>query len=178
MPPALVSVVVPVYNGARYLGPALESLLAQDYEPIEVIVVDDGSNDGSGDVARSFGGVRVCEQANAGPAAARNVGIAAATGEFVAFHDADDLVPPTRLTLQLDYLTRHPEIDCVLGRQEWIDPPPWLTRDAVYGELGGIPTSSAVYRAPVLRELGGFDVSLRTGEDIDLLIRLRETGHR
>jgi glycosyltransferase involved in cell wall biosynthesis len=178
MSTALVSIVVPVYNGARFLGPALESLLAQDYEPVEVIVVDDGSTDDSAAVARSFAGVRVLEQANAGPAAARNAGIAAATGDFVAFHDADDLVPPTKLTLQLDYLAAHRDVDCVLGRQEWIDPPPWLARDAAFGELGGIPTPSAVFRAQVLRALGGFDASFRTGEDMDLLIRLRETGHR
>jgi hypothetical protein len=74
-------------------------------------------------------------------------------------------------------LEEHPEVACVLGRQQWIDPPAWLPRDTLYGDPGGIPLPSAVFRTPVLKELGGFDPSFRTGEDVDLLFRLREAGH-
>jgi glycosyltransferase involved in cell wall biosynthesis len=173
---ALVSVVVPVYNAEEFVRAGIESLLAQDYPSFELIVVDDGSSDTSAEIADTFPGVRVLRQANAGPAAARNAGIERAGGEFIAFHDADDLAPSTKLSVQVGYLLEHEEVDCVLARQEWIDPPSWLARDAVFGELGGIPLPSAVYRAAVLRELGGFNESFRTGEDVDLLIRLRERG--
>lgn len=172
----LVSVIVAVYNGERFLGATLESILAQDYAPIEVIVVDDGSEDGSADIARSFERVNLLRQANAGPAAARNAGLERAKGEFVAVVDADDVVPLDKLTVQISYLLDQPHVSCVLGRQEWIDPPTWLRRDAVYGELGGIPLPSAVFRAATLRELGGYDPTFRTGEDMDLLIRMRERG--
>lgn len=172
----LVSVIVAVYNAERFLGATLESIFAQDYTPIEVIVVDDGSEDRSADVARSFEQVRLLRQANAGPAAARNAGIDHAKGEFVAVVDADDLVSPDKLNVQISYLLDHPHLSCVLARQEWIDPPTWLRRDAVYGELGGIPLPTAVFRTATLRELGGYDPTFRTGEDMDLLIRMRERG--
>jgi glycosyltransferase involved in cell wall biosynthesis len=118
--------------------------------------------------------VLLIRQENQGPAAARNAGLAAAEAPYIALHDADDLLPPHKLTTQMRYLEEHPEVACVLARQEWIDPPPWLPRDVLYGDLGGIPTPSAVFRAEPLRKLGGFDSSFRTGEDMDLLIRFRE----
>jgi glycosyltransferase involved in cell wall biosynthesis len=173
----LVSVVVPVYNGDRFLGEALRSLLALEYEPFEVIVVNDGSTDGSAEVARSFPAVRLIEQENRGPAAARNAGIAVAGGQFLAIHDADDFVPPTKLTAQVTHLIEHPRVGCVLGRQRWIEPPPALKRDPVYGELDGIPLPSALFRTDVLRELDGYDESFRSHENMDLLFRMRELGY-
>jgi glycosyltransferase involved in cell wall biosynthesis len=172
-----VDFIIPVYNAAEFLGAALESVLAQGYEPVRIIVVDDGSTDESAAVAEASPGVLVIRQENQGPAAARNTGLAAAEAPYIALHDADDLLPPNKLRIQIGYLEEHPEVACVLGRQQWIDPPPWLPRDMLYGELGGIPLPSAVFRAAVLNQLGGFDPSFRTGEDMDLLFRLREAGH-
>jgi glycosyltransferase involved in cell wall biosynthesis len=174
----LVSVVVPVYNVAEFLGEALDSLFAQDYEPFEVVVVDDGSTDGSGTIARSYPGVRYLRQENQGPAAARNAGIAAARGEIVAFADADDVQLPTRLSVQVGYLIEHPETSATLGRQVWITPPPGAVPDVVWGDLDGIPAMTMVARRRTLAELGGFDPRLRGPEDTDLLIRMREGGHR
>ena len=110
-----MSVVIPVFNGERFLAEAIQSVLDQTYEPVEVIAVDDGSTDGSAAIARSFAGVQVIEQPNSGPAGARNAGIAAARGEFLAFVDADDIVPPDKLELQVTHLREHPEVGCVLG---------------------------------------------------------------
>jgi glycosyltransferase involved in cell wall biosynthesis len=172
-----VEFIIPVYNGAEFLGEAIESVLAQEYEPLRIIVIDDGSTDDSATIAQKYAGVLVIRQQNQGPAAARNAGLAVADAPYIALHDADDLLPPNKLRIQIEYLEAHPETACVLGRQEWIDPPPWLPRDALYGELGGIPLPSAVFRTSVIRELGGFDPSFRTGEDVDLLVRLRERGH-
>jgi glycosyltransferase involved in cell wall biosynthesis len=172
----LVSAIMAVYNAEAYLEAALESLLAQDYEAYEIVVCDDGSTDRSPEILAAYPGVRAVRQENRGPAAARNAAVAVARGDFVACFDADDLWPANRLTLQATYLVEHPEVGCVLGRQEWIDPPPWFTRDAVYGDLDGIPLVSAMFRLSVFNQLGGFDPSFVHGEDMDLLFRLREAG--
>lgn len=171
---ALVSVIIPAYNAGGYLREALESVFAQDWPSFEVIVVDDGSVDDTAEVARAFGDVRYIHQENAGASAARNTALAASRGAFVANFDADDVLPPTRLRLQATYLLEHPNVGCVLGRQEWIDPPEWFTRDAVYGDLDGIPLSSAMFRREVLAALGGYDTAFNVGEDTDVLIRMRE----
>jgi glycosyltransferase involved in cell wall biosynthesis len=171
-----VDFIIPVYNAAEFLREALESVLAQDYRPFRIIAVDDGSTDDSVTIVEQYPEVLLIRQENQGPAAARNVGLAAAEAPYVALHDADDLLPPAKLRIQIGYLEEHEEVACVLGRQEWIDPPPWLPRDALYGELGGIPLPSAVFRTEVLRRMGGFDPSFRTGEDMDLLFRLREAN--
>jgi glycosyltransferase involved in cell wall biosynthesis len=172
-----VDFIIPAYNAAEFIGAALDSVLAQEYEPLRIIVVDDGSTDESAAVAETYPEVLVIRQENQGPAAARNTGLAAATAPYVALHDADDLLPPNKLRIQIGHLEANPEVACVLGRQEWIDPPSWLPRDTLYGDLGGIPLPSAVFRTAVLNEVGGFDPTFRTGEDVDLLIRLREAGH-
>ena len=103
-----VSVVIPVYNAARFLADAIRSVQAQRHPRIEIIVVDDGSTDGSGEVARSFAGVRCLRQANGGIAAARNAGVHEARGNLLAFLDADDLWTPGKLALQLDVLRADP----------------------------------------------------------------------
>jgi glycosyltransferase involved in cell wall biosynthesis len=174
----LVSVVVPVYNTAQFLREALDSVFAQDYEPIEVIVVDDGSTDGSGAIAEAYPRVRYIRQENHGPAVARNAGISVARGEFVAFADADDVLLPNKLTVQVGYLIDHPDVEATIARQVWITPPPDAVPDRVWGDLDGLTPISIVVRRNTLVQLGGFDPALRGPEDTDLLIRLREAGHR
>ena len=175
-----VSVVVAVFNGERYLEEALRSLFAQDYAPFEVIVVDDGSADRTGDIARSFDSARYVRQEHLGLAAARNAGIRTSKGDFIAFLDADDVLPPTKLSLQARYLLEHPHVACVLGRQEvvleGVDAPAWLTRDRVFGDLAGVPFGSAMIRREILETLGGFDSSYEYAEDRDLFVRMRELG--
>ena len=113
----LVSVVIPVFNGEKFLRDAVESVLAQKYSPIEVIIVDDGSTDGTASVANSFPEtVRYLHQINNGPAAARNRGIEQAQGSLIAFADADDLWPAAKLALQLPDLIGDPTIEIVIGR--------------------------------------------------------------
>lgn len=177
----LVSVIVPVYNGERFLAAALESVLAQDYEPLEVIVVDDGSEDGSAAIARSFTGVVYLYQPNQGPSAARNAGIAAARGEFLAFFDADDLMMPSKLSVQVGYLLEHPDVGCVLCRQKIVlepgtAPPAWLKWDPIFGDLGGVQPMSAIARASVFRQWGGFNPAYRIAVGMEWLGRLRDAG--
>jgi glycosyltransferase involved in cell wall biosynthesis len=174
----LVSVVTPVYNGEAFLRDALDSVFAQDYDPFEVIVVDDGSTDGSGAILRSYTAARCIHQENQGQSAAYNTGIEAARGELVALADQDDVQLPHRLSVQVAYLLEHPKVTLTLGRQRWITPPPNAVRDRVWGDLDGIPLASMVFRKQEILELGGFDVGLRTAEDTDLLVRLRERGRR
>jgi glycosyltransferase involved in cell wall biosynthesis len=111
----LVSVIMPVYNAEAYLHEALESIFSQDYRPIEVVVVDDGSTDGSRDIIRAFPEIRYLYQENSGHARARNRGIREATGTFLAFLDADDLWMPGKLALQMSAFRTDPDLELVTG---------------------------------------------------------------
>jgi glycosyltransferase involved in cell wall biosynthesis len=175
----LVSVVVASYNGERFLAETLESVFAQDYDLFEVVFVDDGSVDGTAEIARSFP-LRYLYQENQGLPAARNAGVAVAAGDLIAFVDDDDLLPPNKLSVQARYLSEHQEVGCVLGRSEWIVEdgvePPKLERDPIFDELGGIQLVSAMIRRQAFEEVGGFDATYLYAEDRDLFVRLREHG--
>jgi len=116
------SVVIAVHNGERTLRRAIDSILAQTHPPWEVIVVDDGSSDRSREIALGYGSpVTVLHQANRGAAAARNAGVAAASGDWIAFLDADDYYYPERLALTAELIRRHPEVDFVTGDFDYRD---------------------------------------------------------
>jgi len=108
----LISCIVPVYNGERYLREAIDSILVQTYRPLQIIVADDGSSDGTAAVVARYGAqVRYLRQHNLGPAAARNLGLNVACGDFVAFLDVDDLWHPEKLSRQVALLSSRPQID-------------------------------------------------------------------
>lgn len=172
----LVSVIMAAFQAEPFLEDAIAAILAQDYAPFEVVVCDDGSTDRTPGILAGHPELHTIRQGNAGPAAARNAAIAASSGDLLAIFDADDLWPPTRLAVQARYLATHPDVGCVLGRQEWIDPPPWFTRDPIYDELDGIPLVSAMIRRSAFDAVSGFDESFVHGEDMDLMFRLREQG--
>ncbi len=119
-----VSVIIPIYNSEKYLREAIDSVLAQDYSPLEVLIVDDGSSDDGPRIAASYGPpVKVVPIAHAGHPAARNAGIAASTGEYLGFLDADDLWSPDKLALQLAAFAADPALDLVFGHmQNFISP--------------------------------------------------------
>jgi glycosyltransferase involved in cell wall biosynthesis len=174
----LVTVIVAAFNGETYLRETLDSLFAQDFDAYEVVFVDDGSEDGTAEIARSFP-LRYIRQPNQGLPAARNAGLAVAQGDFIAFLDDDDLLSPNKLRVQARHLLDNPDTGCVLGRCEWLFEgiePPNLKRDPIYGELGGIQFVTAMIRRNVLEGLGGFDPTYRYAEDRDLFVRLREHG--
>lgn len=111
-----ISVVIPAFNNERHLGRAIDSVLAQTRPAEELIVVDDGSTDRTGEVARAYGDkIRYLRQENAGASAARNAGIRAAAGEWIAFLDADDEWLPDKLALQTEHLENHPELPWTCG---------------------------------------------------------------
>jgi glycosyltransferase involved in cell wall biosynthesis len=184
--PPVVTVIVPVRDGERFLGSALASIAAQEYEPLDVVVVDDGSVDASRAIAQGFAaahapGVRVLDQPNAGPAAARNRGLAIARGDLVTFLDADDEMMPGRLHFQVGYLVANPGVDAVIGREEivvepGVEPPPWVRR-LPPGASTYQPVSLMVWRR-WFEQVGAFDESYRTGEDTEWLSRLVTRGGR
>src|SRR5919112_3168501 len=116
---ALVSVIIPSYNHAHYLGEAIESVLSQSYRNFEIIVVDDGSTDNTSEVASHYEEVRLVRQENRGLAGARNSGLAEAEGEYLVFLDADDRLLPRALEVNLTELAAHPQCALVAGYQ-WL----------------------------------------------------------
>jgi glycosyltransferase involved in cell wall biosynthesis len=179
----LVSVVVPVYNGERWVAGAIESLLAQDYEPIEIVVVDDGSTDASVEVIERYGRqVELVTQPNAGVAAARNTGLTRVHGSYIAFCDQDDRHHPNKTSLQIGYLEANPACSLVLGRQriqvaEGVDTPNWLQRDEVFGDLGGVLPLSCLVRREVADAVGEFDTTLTGSDDFDWIARMLVAGY-
>lgn len=178
-----VSVVIPTYNSAPLVVEAVRSVLAQTRPAAEVLVVDDGSTDDTADRLAGFGSpVRVIRKENGGVSSARNRGVAEATGDLIAFLDADDVWHPRKLEVQLGVLDRHPDLGMLgTGVFDWPGPVP---------ELSGSPpsptrvpidhlivrnqfcTSTIVVRTPVTRAAGEFDTSLQGPEDYDLWLRI------
>jgi glycosyltransferase involved in cell wall biosynthesis len=177
----LVSVIIPVYNGGRYLRTALESVFAQTYRPLEVIVVDDGSVDDSGVIAQSFNGVRYIHQANQGVAAARNNGIEATRGEFLAFLDQDDLWKSEKLKLQIGYLLTHPDLGYTLTQQQFfLDPgatlPAWFRKELFSSVHTGWVLGTLVVRRTAFEKVGNFATSYSAASDGDWFFRAKAVG--
>ena len=177
----LVSVVIPVFNGEGFLRDAVESVLAQKYSPVEIIIVDDGSTDDTETVARSLPEpVRYLYQTNKGPAAARNRGIQQAQGSLIAFADADDLWPEDKLELQLSYLINDPEVEIVIGRIQQVRLSKTVdgqTQQEEFAEAAfSVNLGSAVIRKSVFERIGLFDETMRYSEDVDWFMRAREAG--
>jgi glycosyltransferase involved in cell wall biosynthesis len=182
MTSTLVSIVVPVFNGEKFLAECLESLLAQDHPEIEVLVVDDGSTDGSAHIAGRYPEVRALARAHEGLGATRNAGVAAATGPLVGFCDADDLWKPNKASAQVAYLDAHPDVDLVLCRQDTIfedgaEHPDWLIPDQAHGDLDGVSPTSALVRKAVFDRVR-FRTDMDAGADFNFLVRARAAGFR
>ena len=183
MSAAGIAVIVPVRDGATYLGAALASALSQEPGPVEVVVVDDGSSDGSGELAARLAGVRVVSVPRLGPGAARNAGVRESRAPLLAFLDADDLFPPGRLERMARALGVPPDFDGVLGRiRTFLTPdrePELRGRYACPPEplAGRHPGALLVTRAAFLRT-AGFDETLRIGEGVDWFHRAEAAGVR
>ena len=177
----LVSCIVPVHDGERYLGETLDSIAGQTYRPIEVVVVDDGSTDRSAAIAREHpAGVRCVSQAQAGHAAARNRGLAEASGRFVAFLDADDLWAPSKLARQIGAFDARPELGVVFTHLESFLSPGVDAGQCNASELGrvipGYTSVCLLARRSVFDLVGRFDESLAHANDRDWLCRAAEAG--
>ena len=182
----LVSVIIPTYNGAAFLGPAVESVLGQTYPSVECIVVDDGSTDETPAIIRSFGTrVRTERQPNQGFARARNRGARLARGELIAFLDHDDCWRPTKVERQVRSLAERPEAAVIYTAVELIDdngnhlgtipaPPEALAfQNTILMEWPHLALEQgALIRREAFVELGGFDERLTTSIGCDLACRL------
>jgi glycosyltransferase involved in cell wall biosynthesis len=198
---APVDVVIPLYNAAPFVERTLHSVLAQTRPPKRIIVVDDGSTDGSPDVVRRLAGkyngpvrIELLEQPNAGPNTARNTGLQAGSSPFVAFLDADDLWAPSKLEEQLSVFSHDPSEDLLLVycRAHWIDThdrpkhgTPLNEGEALRGQVfdrllprnriwGG--SSAVLIRRKAFDLAGPFDVGLRAAEDFDMWLRIAQVG--
>ena len=186
-----VSVVIPAYNAAWCVERAIESVLAQRYTDFELIVVDDGSTDGTPGVLERHGArLRIVRKENGGLASARNAGIRAARSDYVAFLDADDWWMPDKLTRQLAWLEMHPETVFCSTAARVVDPAgetigEWRCGGTAGSSLAAIFSTNAyvagsgsavVARRNTLRDAGGFDEGLRSLEDVDMWMRLAALG--
>lgn len=187
-----VSVLIAVYNSARYLEAAIDSVLNQSFTNFECLLIDDGSRDRSWKILQAYAAkdarIRVSRQENAGIAKTRNRLLSQAQAELVAVMDADDVMLSDRLAHQVQFLTAHPEVVCVGGALDWIDEQGrWLGHCDVPEQdaeiqallLGGIsllhhPCTMA--RRQSLLQVGGYDETMVASVDLDLWLRLGEIG--
>jgi glycosyltransferase involved in cell wall biosynthesis len=181
--PAQVSAIVPTFNGERYLEQALRSALDQSLPPFEVIVVDDGSTDGSCEIAESFGHpVRCIRQTNMGVAAARNRGLSVATGEFIAFLDHDDLWPRPKLEIQVAALQANPDVGIVSGHirvfEGALPGRPW-TGEGSREMPGSGYLQATVIRRSVFDRIGLLSEDVGgAADDLEWMVRARDLGVR
>lgn len=179
-----VDVIVPVHNHAEYLPEAIESALAQEGADLDVLVIDDGSEDGSAEVARGFEPhVRVESQPRAGSGAARNRGVAASDGAFIAFLDADDRFAPGKLAAQLEAFAADPSLEAVFGHvREFVSPE--LDAEATRSvrapsEPGPSHLASAMLiRRESFERVGPFATDLMLRQGVDWYARSRDAGLR
>lgn len=179
----LISVVVPVFNGERFLAEAIESVLAQTWRPIEVLVVDDGSSDGSAAAAERFGPpVQTLRQEHRGPPAARNLGLRAARGDLVAFLDADDLWLPEKLARQAARFGARPDLDISMVHVENFWMPEVADERRLLGDhpltrpLPGYVFDAILIRRRVFGAVGLLDERLPHGDCAEFLLRARQAG--
>jgi glycosyltransferase involved in cell wall biosynthesis len=190
-----VSVIMPVYNGIQYICEAIESVRKQSFTDYEIIVINDGSpySEELGRVLEPYSGsIHYLRQENRGPSGARNTGILAARGEFVAFLDADDYWEPDFLSEQMSYIHANPRVDLVyadaliigdslLAGKTFMQTTPSVgevTLESLLDERCTIILSGVVARKQPIVEVGLFDENFRYGEDYDLWLRLARHGAR
>lgn len=176
-----VSVILPVYNSARMLPEAVESVQAQNFESLEIIIVNDGSTDDTQEAIDRLGpGVRSFYQENKGPSAARNAAIRESRGDIIAMIDADDVWPDGKLDRQLKRLRQDAELQVVSGRIELVSydgtplgPHRYEGDDRRYSTVN---LGACLFRRTAFDRVGLFDESLRFSEDQDWFLRAREQG--
>jgi glycosyltransferase involved in cell wall biosynthesis len=184
-----VSVIMAVYNAAQYVGQAIDSILAQTFTNFEFLVVNDGSTDDTYEILYAYDDPRISiltNENNVGLAKSLNRGISKARGEYIARQDADDSSHPERIMQQARYLDEHPEIGVVGAATRWMDGDDNLMKIWPLGQdnaeiqkllISTCPLihGSTMFRRQCFEEIGGYDTSMRTGQDYDFWLRISET---
>jgi glycosyltransferase involved in cell wall biosynthesis len=177
----LVSVVMAVRNGERFLDDAIKSVVAQDYRPIAIIVVDGHSTDRTAEIAQAYDLVRYILQQGQGLADAYNCGVASARGELIAFLSYDDLWTPGKLSAQVAYMQEHPDVGYTVARVRFFlepgcDVPAGFRPELLEGDHMGRVMENLVAWRWVFGAVGGFNTSLRISEDVDWFLRASDRG--
>ena len=181
----LISVIVPTYNRAWIIKDAIDSILAQDFKKVEIVVVDDGSSDNTTEILAAYQkhDIRVIRQANKGVSAARNRGVAISEGQFIAFLDSDDMWLPHKLSVQMEFFNTHPDALICQTEEIWIrkgsrvnpkkrhqKPSGMIFEPSLY--LCLVSPSAVMMKRDLFEEVGGFNESFRVCEDYDLWLRI------
>jgi glycosyltransferase involved in cell wall biosynthesis len=192
----LISVVMPAYNTEAFIGEATESILRQTHQDLELIIVDDGSTDGTAEIIARYQAedsrVRVVSQPNSGVAAARNAGIAIARSEWIAVMDSDDVMESNRLERQLAFVEKNPDLAIAASLVTWINhdgreigrsQSSLLTDEAVNEAYRRDPViilshPTCMIRREVLLDVGGYRTQFWASSDIDLFNRIADAGGR
>jgi len=189
-----VSVIIPTFNRAKYIGEAIDSVLAQTYPVSEIIVIDDGSTDRTKDIVRKYGHpVKYVFQENRGPSSARNMGLRMAQGNYIAFIDSDDMWEPDKVEIQIDFFRKYPQVDFVFGhmanfsssdsshepeilnkrvcryfKENYRSPERALDYLMIENV---IPTPTVMFKSNCLKTVGFFNENLFCTEDFDFWLR-------
>jgi glycosyltransferase involved in cell wall biosynthesis len=179
-----ISVIIPVYNGARFIKDSINSVLSQDYGYWECIVVDDGSTDESASIVKEYRQVIYLYQQHRCVAAARNLGVEKSSGEYLAFLDADDIWDPEKLKLQIGFMKDHPEIDYAVTKhsifldEELKELPGWVRSERQESETTAVIPSALLVSKSVFEAVGYFDETYQIGDDSDWFLRAKDAGFR
>lgn len=189
----LVSVIIPAYNIEKHISQAIESVIGQSYKNIEIIMVNDGSTDGTEKIiqhyAKKDGRIIILNQSNGGVSAARNYGFRIAKGEYFCILDADDIMMPEKIKSQIDFLEQNPSADLTYSKVYYFFDGTYdiyrhdlatVSGDAVYKQLlkygNFIYTGTVCFKRSVFDSFGGFDARLRSAEEFDYWLFLADKG--
>ena len=180
MADSTISVVIPAFNVADYIGRAVESVLNQSYHPFEVIVVDDGSTDETAEILRAYASIRVITQPNGGPAVARNTGVRKSSGKLLAFLDADDVWEPDKLARQAELLDKDLHLDGVFTLirhflDQGVEAPVSLRPHLLNVDAVGHTLSTFLVRRKSFDRIGWFSPG-HEAEDADWFFRAKDVG--
>ena len=173
-----MAAILPLFNGRRFVRQAIDSILAQQPRPAEIVIVDDGSTDGSVRLLAGLPGLRIVSQTNAGEASARNRGIRETTAPLIAFLDQDDVWTAGKLSLQAGLLGREPSIDIAYGRHRLFveDGARWFRPGLLDRSLAAELPGAMLVRRRAFERIGLFCEDMRLGSDVDWIWRAYDAG--
>jgi glycosyltransferase involved in cell wall biosynthesis len=178
----LISVLIPTYNCGQFIKQAIDNVFAQQYENLEIIVVDDGSTDNTKEIIKNYPSIKYFYQQNSGISAARNLCLEHASGEYIAWLDADDYWLQGKLHAQVKYFREHSDCQIVFTKyenffeNEAVKSNPMAVREFELAKNAKHYLPSALIKREIFDNFGNFNTELVTAEDVDLLYRLKSGG--